>query len=211
MNSNCHVYADLNLKRNLSGSLGCAFLIVAIMIYNQKSKIFRKFLRALTADELVIHAARLHACKHHHPILTERQASRFMQKEATRRKKIEETQWSSWEDDKPQLYMDAYDLRQQRIAQSMIQGRPENHSSGDNVVETPGDSDPYGSFWQLSDEDEKQRIQKDRIWRERSKTRPWAKSGNEKINNEPQDGDASASSHQWLPDPSSSTLREAGA
>ena len=76
------------------------------MIYDKKSKVFRKFLRALTADELVKHAARLHACKHHHPILTERQAARFYEMEATRRKRIEKTQWPNWDEDKPQLYMD---------------------------------------------------------------------------------------------------------
>ena len=142
MNSNCHETADLNLKPNLSGSLWCAFVFVAIMIYDQKSKVFRKFLRALTADELVTQAARIYACKHHHPILTEKQAAKSCEKEATRMKRIEETHWSSWEDDKPQLYMDAYDLRQQRLAQSQAQP----------------DSDPSGSTWQMSEEDKKEKI-----------------------------------------------------
>ena len=212
MNSNFHESVDLDLKRNLSGSLCCAFIIVAIMIYDQKSKVFRKFLRALTADELVTHAARLHAYKHHHPILTESQASRFMEKEATRRKKIEETQWSSWEDGMPQLYMVTHDLRQRRIAQSEIQGQPVNHSSGDNVVETPVDPDSLGPFWQLSDEDKKQRIQKGKgILREQFEARLMAESGTQPIGNEQRGATSSASSYQWLPDPSSSTLHEAGA
>ena len=212
MNSNCHESVDLDLKRNLSGSLCCALIIVAIMIYDQKSKVFRKFLRALTADELVTHAARLHACKHHHPILTERQAARFYELEATRRKKIEETQWSSWEDDKPQLYMDTYDLRQQRIAQSMIQGQPVHHSSGDDEVATQPDQDPLGAFWQLSEEDKKQKIQNGKsILREQFEARLMAESGTRPIGPEPRGASSSASSFQWLPDPSSSTLHEAGA
>ena len=111
-------------------------------------------------------------------------------------KRIEETQWSSWEDDKPQLYMDAYDLRQQRLAQSQV----------------PVDPDPHGAFWQLSDEDKKERIQKGkRILREHFEARLMAESGTQPIGNEPQGGASSASSFQWLPDPSSSTLHEAGA
>ena len=121
------------------------------MIYEQKSKVFRKFLRALTADELVMQTAR---------IFTERQAAKFYhnepcEKEATRMKRIEETQWSSWEEDKPQLHMDAYDLRQQRLAQSQAQT----------------DSDPSGSTWQMSKEDRKEKIQKGkRILREHRET-----------------------------------------
>ena len=166
------------------------------MIYDQKSKVFRKFLRALTADELVTQAARIYACKHHHPILTEKQAAKFYEKEATRMKRIEETHWSSWEDDKPQLYMDAYDLRQQRLAQSQAQT----------------DSDPSGSTWQMSEEDKKEKIQKGkRILREHFEARQMAECGIQPIGNEPQDGASSASSFQWLPDPSSSTLKQAGA
>ena len=212
MNNKCHESVDLDLKRNLSGSLCCALIIVAIMIYDRKSKVFRKFLRALTTDELVTYAARLHACKHHHPILTERQAARFYELEATRRMRIEKTQWSSWDDDKPQLYMDTYDLRQQRIAQSMIQGQPVRHPCGGSEVVTPTDPDPLGAFWQLSDEDKKQKIQKGkRILREHFEARLMAESGTQPIGNEPQGATSSASSFQWLPDPSSSTLMQAGA
>ena len=212
MNSICHKSVDLDLKRHLSGSLCCALVFVAIMIYDQKSKVFRKFLRALTEDELVTNAARLHACKHPHPILTERQAARFYELEATRRMQIEKTQWSSWEDDKPQLYMDAYDLRQQRIAQSKILGQPVHDHHGSNEVETPTDPDSLGPFWQLSDEDKKQKIQKGkRILREHFEARLMAESGTQPIGIEPRGAGSSASSFQWLPDPSSSTLHEAGA
>ena len=91
--------------------------------------------------------------------------------------------------------MDAYDLRQQRLAQSQI----------------PVDPDSRGSFWQLSDEDKKERIQKGkRILREQFEARLMAESGTQPIGNELQGGSSSASSFQWLPDPSSSTLHEAG-
>ena len=67
-------------------------------------------------------------------------------------------------------------------------------------------------FWQLSDEDKKERIQKGkRILREQLEARLIAESGTQPIGNEPQGGASSASSFQWLPDPSSSTLHEAGA
>ena len=182
------------------------------MIYDQKSKIFTKFLRSLIMDELVTKAARLHACKHHHPVLTERQAARFYEIEATRRKRIEKTQWSSWEDDKPQLYMDTHDFRQQRMAQSLIQGQPVHDPSGDSEVATQLDQEPLGAFWQLSEEDKKLKIQKGkRILREQFEARLMAECGTRPIGPEPRGASSSASSFQWLPDPSSSTLHEAGA
>ena len=160
------------------------------MIYDKRSKVFKRFLRALTAEELVMQAVRT---------LNERQAARFCdqsEKEETRMKRHEEAHWSSWENDKPQLYIDTYDFRQQRLAQS----------------QAPGDSDSRGSFWQLSDEDKRERIQKGkRILREQFEARLMAECGIQPIDNEPQDGTSSASSFQWLPDPSSSTLKQAGA
>ena len=160
------------------------------MIYDKKSKVFRKFLRALTANELVMQTVRT---------FNERQVARFCEqreKEETRMKRIEETHWSSWEDDKPQLYMDAYDLRQQRLAQSKA------HI----------DSDPSSSTWQMSAEEKEEKIQKGkRILREHFEARQMAECGIQPIGNEPQDGASSASSFQWLPDPSSSTLKQAGA
>ncbi len=85
------------------------------------------------------------------------------------------------------------------------------------MIKTPVDSDSCGSSWQSSDEDKKQRI-----WREKFKPHIVAEGYcdtymrifqecYEKVSNESQDGDASASSHQRLPDPSSSTLHEAEA
>ena len=82
------------------------------MIYDQKSKVFRQFLRALTAEELVMQAVRT---------FNERQVARFCEqreKEETRMKRHEETHWLSWQEDKPKLYMDAYELQEQRLAQS---------------------------------------------------------------------------------------------
>jgi len=201
IHSNCHETADLNLKlrgkTHSDGAHYCASCIVAIMIYDQKSKVFRKFLRALTADELVMQAARIYACKHHHPILTKRQAARFYEMEATRMKRHEETHWTSFQEDKPpKLYSDTYDFRRQRLAQSQAQIG----------------SDPTGSTWQMSEEEKEEKIQKGkRILREHFEARQMAEFGIQPIGNEPQDGASSASSFQWLPDPSSSTLQQAGA
>ena len=172
------------------------------MIYAQKSKAFRRFLRALTADELVTQAARTYACKHRHPILTERQAARFYEMEEARMKRIEEAQWlSSQEDKPPKLYLDTYKFRQQRLAQSQAQIH----------------LDPNGSTWQMPNEDKEEKkyhdsVQKGRrISREHFEARQLAEFGIQPIGNEPQDGASSASSFQWLPDPSSSTLQQAGA
>ena len=78
------------------------------MIYNCKSKTYTKFLRRLTPDELV-QAAHEHECKYWHPKM-----AKLAAKEETRKKKVEKEQWSSWEDDKAQLYMDTHDFRQKR-------------------------------------------------------------------------------------------------
>ena len=151
------------------------------MIYDQNSKIFKKFLRPFTMTELVTKAAKLHACKHRHPVLTEAQAEKFFAKEATRRAKIEKEQWSSWEDELPQLYMDTYDLRQQRTMKTLIQGQPVHNSSEENeVAREPDLSDQVGDSWQLP---------------------MGAKKG----------ATSSTSSYPWLPDPQSSTLHDAGA
>ena len=183
------------------------------MIYDPKSKIFRTFLRPLTMEELVTKAAKLHACKHPHPVLTEKQAARFFEIEATRRMRIEREQWSSWEDDKPQLYMDTYDLRQQRMTSTLIQGQPAHNSSDDNEVALKPDlPDQLGAFWQLSAEDRKQKILKGkRILREHLEARLMAECGASSIRPEPGSASSSVSTVQWLPDPQSSTLHEAGA
>ena len=111
-------------------------------------------------------------------------------------KRIEETYWPSWQEDKPKLYMDAYELQEQRLAQS----------------KNPIDSDQNGSTWQMSEEEKEEKIQKGkRILREHFEARQMAEFGIQPIGNEPQDGASSASSFQWLPDPSSSTLQQAGA
>ena len=216
VNSNCHDSVDLDLKRfpknDLIGSFLCV-IVVAIMIYDQDSKIFKKFLRPLTMEELVIKAAELHACKHPHPVLNERQAAQFFGLEATRRLKIEKKQWSSWVNEKPQLYMEAYDLRQQRMAQTLIKGQPVQGASGDNeVANNPDHHEQLGAFWQLSEEDRKQKILKGkRILREHSEARLMAECGTSSIRPEPGSASSSVSTFQWLPDPRSSTLHEAGA
>ena len=216
VNSNCHDSVDLDLKRfpknDLTGFFLCAS-VIAIMIYDPNSRIFRKFLRSLIMEELVTKTAELHACKHPHPVLTERQAARFFEIEATRRMRIEKKQWSSWEDDKPQLYMEAYDLRQQRMAQTLIQGQPVQDASGDNeVANHPDLHEQFGAFWQLSEEDRKQKILKGkRILREHLEARLMSDSRTSPIGPEPGGTNSSASTFQWLPDPQSSTLHEAGA
>ena len=196
------------------------------MLRNRRSN-SRTFLR-IPISTPARQAPRLHACKHHHPILTGRIASRFYETEATREKNIKETQRSSWEGNKPQLHMNAHVLRQPPVAQSAIQERPENRSRSDKVIKTPADSDSCGSSWQSPNEDTTQRTWRERIhkeqriWREKFKPHIVAEGYcdtymrifqecYEKVSNESQDGDASASSHQRLPDPSSSTLHEAGA
>ena len=164
-------------------------------------------------EELVTKSTKLHACKHHHPVLTESQAARFFEREATRKKKIEKEQWSSWEDDMPQLYMDMHDLRQQRMAQTLIQGQPVTDAGGDNEVALhPDHHDQFGAFWQLSAEDRKQKILKGkRILREHLEARLMAECGASSIRPEPGSASSSVSTFQWLPDPQSSTLHEAGA
>ena len=183
------------------------------MIYDQNSKIFRRFLRSLTMEELVTKATKLHACKHHHPVLTESQAARFFEREATRKKKIEKEQWSSWEDDMPQLYMNMHDLRQQRMAQTLIQGQPVKDASSDNEVDNhPDHHEQFGAFWQLSAEDRKQKILNGkRVLREHLEARLMSDSRTSPIGPEPGGTNSSASTFQWLPDPQSSTLHEAGA
>ena len=111
-------------------------------------------------------------------------------------KRIEETHWSRWEEDKPKLYMDAYDLHEQRLAQSK------------NRI----DSDPSNATWHMSEEEKEEKIQKGkRILREHFEARQMAPCDMRPIGNEPQAEASSASSFQWLPDPSSSTLQQAGA
>ena len=138
----------------------------------------------------------MHACKHHHPVLNERQAAQFFGLEATRRMKIEKKQWSSWEDVKPQLHMKAYDLRQQRMAQTVIQGQTVQDASGDNeVANHPDQHDQVGAFWQLSKEDRDEKIQKGkRILREHLKARTMADSGTSPFRSEP--GGAQVQAHR---------------
>ena len=105
-----------------------------------------------------------------------------------------------------------YDLRQQRMAQSLIQGQPVHDPSGDSEVATQSDQEPLGAFWQLSEEDKKLKIQKGkRILREQFEARLRAECGTHPIGPEPRGDNSSSSAFQWLPDPSSSMLHEAGA
>ena len=121
------------------------------MIFDQHSKIFKKFLRPLNIEEHVTNAANMHACKHHHPVLNERQAAQFFKEEATRKLKIEKKQWSSWEDEKPQLCIEVCHLDQQRMAHTLIQGATCTNASGDNeVANRPDHHEQVGAFWQLS-------------------------------------------------------------
>ena len=109
--------------------------------------------------------------------------------------------------------MDAHNLRQQRMAQTVIQGQPVQGASGDNeVANNPDHHEQLGAFWQLSEEDRKQKILKGkRILREHLETRLMSDSRTSLIRPEPGSANPSASTFQWLPDPQSSTLHEAGA
>ena len=108
----------------------------------------------------------MHACKHHHPVLNERQAAQFFKEEATRKLKIEKKQWSSWEGEKPQLCMEVCKPRPQRMAQTLIQGQPVQDASGDNeVAHRPDHHEQIGAFWQLSKKTDMRRstVQKDLV------------------------------------------------
>ena len=151
------------------------------MIYNCNSKTFKKFLRPLTKDEIV-QAASMHACKHWHPKLSREKAAKFFAKEATRRAKVEKEQWSNWEEDKPQLYMDTYDLHHKRtLANMMILGQPVTKSNDESDLEyEPDPNVDVGDSWQPSIED---------------------KNG----------ASSSTSSYPWPPKPTSSTPQAVGA
>ena len=146
-------------------------------------------------------------------MLTEAQAEKFFAKEATRREMIEKEQWSSWEDDLPQLYMDTSDLRQQRTLNTLIQGQPVHNPSEENeVARGPDLSDQLGEFWQMSKEDKKKAILKSKmVMREHLVNRMMSDPRTSPIGPEQKGASSSTSSYPWLPDPQSSTLNEAGA
>ena len=183
------------------------------MIYNCKSKTFKKFLRQLTPDELV-QAASAHECKHWHPKLSDEKMAKLVAKEETRRAKVEKEQWGSWSEDKPQLYMDTYDLHQRRMLETAnALGRPISLPSDEGAPEyEPDPSVVGGGFWQLSREDRKKAILKGKkaIY-EDLKSRLLRDPSTSPIGPEPRGASSSASSYQWLPDPQSSTLHAAGA
>ena len=126
------------------------------MIYNCKSKTYTKFLRRLTPDELV-QAARAHECTHWHPKM-----AKLVAKEETRRAKVENEQWGNWNEDKPQVYMDTYDLHQRRMLETAeAMGKPISLPSDERTLEyEPDPSVVGGNFWQLSREDRKKAILK---------------------------------------------------
>ena len=82
------------------------------MIYDRQSGSYRRFLRPLTSDEIV-QASLWHKCQYWHADM-----QKLVKKEDRRKEKIEKEQWGTWEVDKAQLYMDMYDMRQQRTASS---------------------------------------------------------------------------------------------
>ena len=182
------------------------------MIFDQHSKIFKKFLRPLNIEEHVTNAANMHACKHHHPVLNERQVAQFLRGEATRKLKIEKKRWSRWEEEKPQLCMEVCDPRQQRMAQTLIQGQPIQDARVNNVVEYRPDHRTSRSILATVQEDRDEKIHCARgscasLW----ETRMMANLGTSPIRSEQRGARSSAPTFQWLPDPWGSTLHEAGA
>ena len=82
------------------------------MIYDRKSKSYRRFLRPLTPDEIV-QASLWHKCQYWHADMQK------LVKRIAVRKRSKKEQWSTWEVDKAQLYMDMYDMRQHRTASTL--------------------------------------------------------------------------------------------
>ena len=69
------------------------------MIYSQQSKAYRRFLRKLSAAEIVQGYLR-------------RDVETRVKHAVNAWGKVENEQWTTWDIDKPALYMDMYDMRQ---------------------------------------------------------------------------------------------------
>ena len=112
------------------------------MIYDRQSKSYRRFLRRLTPDEMV-HAALVHKCQYWHADM-----KKLAMKEDRRKEKIEKEQWDTWEDDKAQLYMDMYDMRQQRTVSNLA---TESQVEQDEETAEPMQDQVVakGNFWQM--------------------------------------------------------------
>ena len=126
------------------------------MIYDHQGKPFRRFLRRLSPDEMV-QAALVHKCNYWHADM-----KKLSMKEDRRKKRVEQEQWSSWEDDKAQLYMDTHDLRQKRLLETASDlakaSRPEHERE---TAEPNQDQDAVeGNFWQMPIEGKKKAIAK---------------------------------------------------
>ncbi len=80
------------------------------MLYDHQSKFYRRFLRPLTLTKWFKQLF-FHKCQFWHVDM-----QKLAKKEDRRKEKIEKEQWGTWEVDKAQLYMDMYDMRQQRTA-----------------------------------------------------------------------------------------------
>ena len=121
------------------------------MIYDRQSKSFRRFLRRLTPDEIV-QAALVYKCQYWHADM-----QKLAMKENRRKDKIEKEQWGTWEVDKAQLYMDMYDMRQQRTVSTL--------STNSQVEQEDKPAEPIqdqiaaeGDFLQMSRNDKKKMI-----------------------------------------------------
>ena len=74
----CHDSVDLDLTRFLKNdSIGFSLCIFHRCYHgcDQGSKIFKEVPTTPRQEEHVTKAANMHACKHHHPVLNERQAA----------------------------------------------------------------------------------------------------------------------------------------
>ena len=126
------------------------------MIYDRQSKTYRRFLRRLTPDEMV-QAALVHKCQYWHADMRKLAIKKDLRKE-----KIEKEQWSTWEDDKAQLYMDTHDMRQKRLLKTASDlGKASRAEHDRDTVEPEQDQvAAEGDFWQMSAKDKRKAIAK---------------------------------------------------
>ena len=80
--------------------------------------------------------------------------------ENRRKDKIEKEQWGTWEVDKAQLYMDMYDMRQQRTVPAPSTNSQMEHEDKPAELSDPnqGQVAAEGNVWQTSENDNKRSI-----------------------------------------------------
>ena len=83
---------------------------------------------------------------------------KLVEREGRRKENIEKEQWGTWEVDKAQLYMDMYDMRQQRTAStlSMNSQVEQEDKPAEHPVPVQGQIAAEGDFlrWSIKDKNE---------------------------------------------------------